>query len=154
MRNYPILIIILLLSIYSCKKRGSALKNPEIAVTGLSQDSVINGDPKDTVLISIRYTMAADAIGNEKEPTQINLTDSRDLTQQSFNFPSEIANNLPDISTPNINGTVTVRLPVAQFMTLRPTRPDGDTVFYKISLKDKNGAQSNTVETPFIYILP
>lgn len=154
MKLYPILIIILLFSVFSCKKRGSALKAPEIAFAGFSHDSVFNGDPKDTVLISLRYTMAADAIGNKTQPTQVYLKDSRDQTEQPFSFPEEIANNLPDLSTPNINGTITLRLPVTQFMTLRPSRPNGDTLHYNIYMKDKTGTQSNTIETPFIYILP
>lgn len=152
MRTYSILIIMLLITISSCKKSGKALEEPEIIFTGISHDRIANSSIKDTVIINLRYSMAIDAVGDENNPTQVYFQDSRDQTSQPTRFPVEVSNNLPEGEV-NMSGNITLRLP-GIFFTLRPTRPNGDTLHYNIYLEDKDNVKSNTVETPDIYILP
>ena len=158
MKIYPILFLALLLSAYSCKKEGASIDKPELAFVSLSPDKVISGYDKDTVLISLRYTMAINAIGNATSPTEVILKDSREPTiEERLPFPEEIAedqpDNLPDGKN-NISGTITLRLPAARYLVLRPDRPDGDTLRYTIFLEDKNGTRSDSLISPEVFIFP
>lgn len=154
MKKYTLLFIINLLAFAACKKTESSKEKPEIVFAGLSHDVVTSGDIKDTLLISLRYTIAASAVGTDTTAPQIYFKDSRDQTVAFQPFPAEVANNLPDEDL-NISGNITLRLNVGQHFVLRPDRPEGDTVQYDIYLKDmKKGIESNHITTPNIYITP
>jgi hypothetical protein len=158
MKKYTLLSIIILLALGACKKDGPAKQKPEIAFMGLSHNTVINGDIKDTLLINLRYTMAVSGIGNIGDTafTQVHIIDSRDCiggNQAPFLFPDDVYQNLPDDKM-NVSGTITLRLHAANFLLLCPDKPNGDTLRYEIYLKDKNGVESNRVTTSDIYITP
>lgn len=154
MKKYTILFIMAVISFAACKKAEKAKEKPELAFTGLSHNKVVNGDPKDTVLISLRYTIATSAVGVDSNAPTIYYKDSRD-TQSVLSqpFPSEVADNLPEADV-NIRGTITLRLNGANYFVLRPDRPNGDTLRYEIYLKGKDGVESNKITTPDIYIEP
>ncbi len=158
MKKYTLLFIISFMALAACKKGGPAKEKPEIAFMGLSHNTVVNGDIKDTLLISLRYTMAASGIGNTGDTlfTQVHIIDSRDCVggnQPPFMFPDDVTQNLPDDEM-NVSGNITLRLHAANFLVLCPDRPNGDTLRYEIYLKDKNGVESNRVTTSDIYIIP
>lgn len=154
MKKYSILLSILILGFYSCSKDSKApLDEPEIVFTGISHDQIVNGSPQDTVLINLRYTMAVDAVGTKNDPTQVVLSDSRDQSNQSLTFPIEMQDNLPEGAS-NVSGNITITLPGNLFFIARPTKPDGDTLYYSIYIEDKDNIQSNIVTTPEIIILP
>lgn len=152
MKKYLILFIALIFVTAACKKAQKPFDKPAIVFAGISKDMVIDRNIKDTVLINLRYTMAAAAVGSSFE-TVVYLKDSRDQNLQPFSFPDEVGNNLPDGET-NISGQITVQLFADRVFALRPDRPNGDTLHYDIYLEDKDGNQSNIIVTPDIYILP
>lgn len=154
MKKYTLLFFIILTALAACKKTGPAKEKPELAFKGLSKNTVINGDLKDTVLISLRYTIAASEVGKDSTAPYIAFKDSRDLNAINRQyFPNDIANNLPDVDL-NVSGTITIRLNAGNFFVLRPDRPDGDTLHYEMYLVGKNGTESAKITTPDIYILP
>lgn len=153
MKKYTLLFIVMIAAFAACKKTSPAKEKPELAFAGLSHDKVINGDLKDTLLISLRYTIATSAVGVDTSAPTIYFKDSRDETVNFQPFPNEIADNLPDVDL-NISGAITLRLNAGNFFVLRPDRPEGDTLQYEIYLKGKDGVESNKVTTPNIYILP
>lgn len=153
MKKYTLLFIIALSAFAACKKTGPAKEKPEIAFAGLSHNTVVNGDLKDTLLINLRYTIAVSAVGVDTNAPTIYYKDSRDQAVNPQPFPNEVANNLPEADV-NISGSITLRLSAANYFVLRPDRPDGDTVTYEIYLKGKDGVESNRITTPEIYIVP
>lgn len=154
MRKHPILLLILLITVAACKKSDVAIEKPDLDFVTLSPATVNSGNLKDTVLISLRYTIAASGIGAGATPTEVFFKDSRDSNSLNrLPFPDDLAGNLPE-SEQNISGAITVKIPASLYLVLRPDRPDGDTLRYEMYLRDKNGVQSNKITTPDIYILP
>ncbi|HEY9177573.1 MAG TPA: hypothetical protein VIN07_07780 [Flavipsychrobacter sp.] len=158
MKKYTLLFIIILTAFAACKKAEKAKEKPEIAFAGLSHNTVVNGDTKDTLLINLRYTIAAAAVGTlgDSAYTQVHIIDKRDCVvgnQPPILFPDEVEQNLPE-GEANVSGNITLRLPAANFFVLCPDRPNGDTVTYEIYLKGKNGVESNKITVPEIYIVP
>lgn len=153
MKRYPIFFFIILLAVCSCKKAGKPLEKPEIVFRALSHNTVVSGNAKDTVIISLRYSIAAANIGAGDTIVKVFGIDKRDDFQSIFPFPNEIDGTLTEEDV-NISGNLTVKLSANQFFTLRPDHPNGDTLRYEIHLKDKNGVESNRVTTPDIYIVP
>lgn len=154
MKKYPILILILLASATACKKPEDALEKPEIAFISMSPSVVASGNLKDTVLISLRYSIASSGIGLGPTPTEIYFKDSRDSNSLNrLPFPDEVSAELPETEN-NIRGNISVKIPASLYLVLRPERPDGDTVRYQMYLRDKNGLESNKITTPDIYIMP
>lgn len=153
MKKYTILFIMVVISFAACKKAEKAKEKPELAFAGLSHDKVMNGDLKDTVLISLRYTIAASQVGQDSTAPYIAFKDSRDQTVNRQYFPNDIAQNLPDADM-NISGAITIRLNAGNYFVLRPDRPEGDTLRYEMYLVGKDGVESNKITTPDIYIEP
>ncbi len=153
MKKYTLLFIIILTAFAACKKTGPAKEKPELAFVSLSHNAVTNGDLKDTVLISLRYTIAASDVGKDSTAPYIAFKDSRDQTVNRQYFPNEIADNLPETDL-NVSGAITIRLNAGNYFVLRPDRPEGDTLQYEMYLVGKNGVESNRITTSDIYILP
>lgn len=158
MKIYPILLFVLFIGATSCKKGGAAVDKPEITFVSLTPNIVKSGFDKDTVLISLRYTIAAEVIGNITNPTEVILKDSREPTLEArLPFPDDISDEKPD-NLPegknNLSGTITLKLLASTSLVLRPDRPDGDTLRYTIFLEDKNGVRSDSIITPEIFIMP
>ena len=154
MKKYTILFIASILVFAACKKSVAQLEEPSIAFKSISKHLVKDRDSEDTVIINLRYTMAASALGVGTEPSIVYLKDSRfDDVQTSYPFPDETIQKLPE-GEPNISGDITLKLNVGTFFALRPDRPDGDTLQFEIYMEDKNFVKSNTVNTPDIYIVP
>lgn len=157
MKKYAVLFIVCLIGVYSCKKASKAKVKPELAFMGFSHDTVANGNPKDTVLVNFRYTMAAKKVGSGDKITQLHIKDSRIGPLSPYLFPDEVSQNIPDELLDgdlNINGTLTLRLPASLYFIMRPDRPDVDTVSYEFYLKDKDGTESDKVTSSDILILP
>lgn len=154
MKKYLILAGTLLIAATACNKDKKAMDKPQISITSIAPNTVKNGSPADTVIISFKYAMAASAVGTASQPTKLILNDNRDtaliLTEP---FPEDMYTNLPDGEI-NIEGTLTMKLPAINYLVLRPDRPDGDTLKYTIYLSDKDGIQSNRVVSDNIYIVP
>lgn len=151
MKNYSIVFILLLILIVSCGKKDAPVKRPEIRLVSVSPMSVKNGEPKDTLLISLQYNMAAEGIAQ----SQVFFKDSRneDAPIAQF-FPEDMTKkNLPQGQV-NLSGTILLRIPASQYLVLRPSHPDGDTLKYKIFVTDHKNNTSDTLVTPDIYILP
>lgn len=154
MKKYTLLFVLCLIAFASCKKRTAEKEKPELVFAGLSHDKVHSGDPKDTLIINLRYTIAAAAVGTQETAPVIFFKDKRDQTITPMPFSDEVASKLPDGEL-NISGNITLKLNVGNFLVLRPDRPNGDTTQYEIYLKDrKKGIESNHVTTSDIYILP
>lgn len=153
MKKYSLLFAIIITALAACKKTDSAKDKPELAFAGLSHDKVVNGDLKDTVIISLRYTIAASQVGQDSTAPYIAFKDSRDQTVNRQYFPNDIAQNLPDADL-NISGAITIRLNAGNYFVLRPDRPEGDTLRYEMYLVGKDGVESNKITTPDIYIQP
>lgn len=153
MKKYALLFIIMIPAFSACKKAGKAKEKPEVAFSGFSHNTVVNGDLKDTVLINLRYTIAAAAVGFDTSAPVVYFKDSRDQTVNSQYFPNDVADNLPE-TDPNISGAITLRLSAANYFVMRPDRPNGDTLRYEIYIRGKDGVESNKITTPDIYIIP
>lgn len=152
-----LLISLLPLSFSNCRNNEKPLDAPEITLTGISHDQVISGDVQDTLFIGLRYRMKVRNVANDTAVARVILRDSRDQTNQRFSYPDELKVDISDeidAGKTNISGTITLRLTVGNFLVLRPTRPNGDTMRYEIFLEDIEGNTSNIIETQDIYILP
>lgn len=153
MKLYWLFLALFVLSVYSCKKSKKAVDKPELIFTGFSHETIKNGDPEDTLLINLRYTVALNNLGSKDTPTSVYYRDSRDINVQPINFPNDIYAEASSFEGSNIRGNVTLRLQTAN-ITLRPDRPNGDTLQYIMYLQDKYGNKSDTVVTSNLYIVP
>jgi hypothetical protein len=155
MKKYLILSGALIIAASACNKDKEAIKKPQISLKSMSPNTVVTGAPGDTVFIELGYAMAADGIGiPDQGGATLILEDSRDTSLVIREpFPADMVGNLPEGEI-NISGTLTMKLPAISYLILEPDRPDGDTLKYTIYLKDKNGVESNRIETSDIFILP
>ena len=106
MKKYTILFIASILVFAACKKSVAQLEEPSIAFKSISKHLVKDRDSEDTVIINLRYTMAASALGVGTEPSIVYLKDSRfDDVQTSYPFPDETIQKLPDYKKIKPGGT-------------------------------------------------
>ena len=93
-------------------------------------------------------------LGNDpyKKEFDVFLKDSRDHNETGFPFP-DIPNELKNASN-GITAFATVKINAGLFLQLRQDRPDGDTLYYEVYIKDRAGNMSNKLSTPLIYIAP
>lgn len=137
----------------SCEKENAKSKNPTIALTGISVDSVASGSSSDAVLVSFNFADGDGDLGNKASSGNFDIytIDSRDSEKVNYFFPQK----MPDVIDPTqgVEGSCFLNLEAA-FILLRPTRPLRDTVRYTIYIKDRAGNESNRIVTPDIYITP
>lgn len=155
MKQVPILIVLLLVSITSCKKDEGTSQAPELIFQSMEPNTVVSGSLSDTVVITMKYSIEREYIwkGFDTSSSDIFLKDSRDSTVNPDYLP-EIDESKLDKTKKIVTGTITYKIDAAKYLLLRPTRPNGDTLTYDIYVKDKMGRNSNTIITPPIYILP
>lgn len=151
-----ILLTILVITAVACNKnKTEPIEKPLINFVSMTPNVVQNGSFKDTVIINLKYAMAASGVQSKTDTNEAEVLfiDSREAIVGRQAFPQDMAGNLPD-GQKEIKGDITLRLPAILYMILRADRPDGDTLFYKIVLKDKDNTISDTITTPEIYIVP
>lgn len=153
MKTYSILLFTVIFFAFGCKK-NKPLEEPVLVLRNISNTTVQNGSSKDTVLINLKYEIATQALGSIDNPTTVVLRDSRDQTDITYSLPQDIYDNIPDPTQNNIEGQITLKLPATLYLVLTPSKPDGDTLQYKITMLDKDSVASNTVTTENIYIVP
>lgn len=153
MKNFLLLFAVLLVILTSCKKPTQALTAPEISFTGISDTQVFASNVEDSfLLITLRYTIATSALGDDENPTRIIIQESRENFNQPISYPTELMTAYSDDNQDvNISGEISLFQPTHPLI-VRPTRPNGDTTHFIIYLEDKDGKQSNIVRTPDIYL--
>lgn len=155
MKLYSFLFIAaIVIAAAACKKTENGNPIPVIAYGGMSKDSVISGS-KDT--LSIKFTLTdgdGDVRYEQDSMFEIYLKDSRSTTgvEMGFKMPEIPAGVIKDGESVDMHCVVNVS--VSDFLLLRPSRPQGDTLSYDIYFKDKAGHKSNTITTHPIYIYP
>lgn len=153
MKTYSILLFAIVFAL-SCNKGQKPLEKPEISFRGISHQTIKNADDDDNLIINLIYTMATESLGTKDTATKVILVDSRDtVSNQQYPFPTEIYDNVPDPTQNNISGAITVIVP-NNYFTLSPDKPNGDTLQFRVFLKDKDGIESNSVYTDSIYVVP
>lgn len=155
MKKYLILSGALIIAASACNKDKEALKKPQISLKSMSPNTVASGAPGDTVFIELGYAMAADGVGiPDQDGATLVFEDSRDTSLRiNEPFPADMVGKLPDGEI-NISGTMTMKIPAVRYLVMEPNKPLGDTLKYTIYLKDKNGVESNRIETSDIFIVP
>jgi hypothetical protein len=151
------LLIVLLFSIIgftACQKENAGNTPPSITDLTISPNMVNNGDPRDTVFVTFKVMDRNGDLGNDpyKKQFDVFLKDSRDHNETGFPFP-EIPADLKDASK-GITAFATVKINAGLFLQLRQDRPEGDTLYYELYVKDRAGNMSNKLSTPLIYITP
>ena len=156
MKWYSIILFVFAIAFVACKKTNNPPSKPEIAFLELSQNTVRNGHPKDTVNILLRYTINGSKLKIKDDPinSTIYYIDSRfDTTITEIPFPADIEVR-KDEEDKTISGSITLSFEASRHLVMRPDRPDGDTLRYEIYMKDIEGTESNRVKTDNIFIIP
>lgn len=153
-RHLLIIILVSLIGFAACKKENAASAPPNISDLAVSPNIVRSGDSKDTVFVTFKVSDNNGDLGNDpyKKEFDVFLKDSRDNNETGFPFP-EIPSELKDASK-GITAFVTIKINAGLFLQLRQDRPDGDTLYYELYVKDRAGNMSNKLSSPLIYIAP
>jgi hypothetical protein len=155
MKYFLALSAFAIIGLSACKKDGSNGKNPpSISFVGMTPNTVLSGNPKDTVFISFKVADKDGDLGiDDNTGYDIYIKDSRDNSApQGLAFPS-----LPKEITEDkqgIKALCTIRIYASLFLIKRndPIHAKEDTLTYEIYVKDKASHESNRITTPPIYI--
>ncbi|RYD57176.1 MAG: hypothetical protein EOP56_10275 [Sphingobacteriales bacterium] len=153
-RHLLIIALFALLGFAACQKDEAGNTPPSIDNLVASPNTVRNGDPRDTVYVTFKVTDQNGDLGNDpyKKEFDVYLKDSRDGNETGFPFP-EIPKDLQD-ARKGITAFATIKINAGLFLQLRQDRPDGDTMYYEVYVKDRAGNISNKLSTQLIYITP
>jgi hypothetical protein len=153
-RHLLIIILVSIVGMTACQKDKAADTPPSIMDLSISPNTVRNGDARDTVFVTFKVMDRNGDLGNDpyKKQFDVFLKDSRDHNETGFPFP-EIPKDLKE-SGKGITAYATVKINAGLFLQLRQDRPEGDTLYYEVYVKDQAGNMSNKLSTPLIYIAP
>ena len=159
--KYTIIPFLALLFILSCTKPPDYPDEPVIKFNRLSKNTVKAGlSSADSLLITFDFTDGDGNIGNENNEVNVQFKDLRDnsefLTFSVPFIPVQGANN-------GISGEISIILELGSPICC--ITPEGigncfapflisrDTVVYEIYIEDRDGNQSNTIQTDPIFLL-
>ena len=149
-------LLLLCCAIPACKKAGGTSPIPHIEFLGLQRDTVAPGSIKDTVYLAFHFTDGDGDLGNPPQSGKYDvfLKDSRDsaFAIQQYFFP-----DIPDDAIDPIDGLKGDGIIAIRGVTI-PLRADtlhvrhGDTLTYRMWVKDRADHSSDTITTTPIYI--
>lgn len=158
MKKLSILICILLLGVYSCKKETTDYPNePQIYYLSTNPNQIQVTNPNEYITIQFRFTDGDQDLAddpNESDST-IFIKDSRDtgMLDYTYTYPMPyIAKNLrPD---GGLEGVVTLHLSNAYFSPRdsQHLALGKDTMVWFIHIMDNAGQKSNTIQSDTIYL--
>lgn len=153
-RHLLVVILFSIIGLAACQKEKAGNTPPSISDLAISPNTVNNGDARDTVFVTFKVTDRNGDLGNDpyKKQFDVFLKDSRDHNETGFPFP-EIPKDIQS-SGKGITAFATVKINAGLFLQLRQDRPEGDTLYYEVYVKDRAGNMSNKLSTPLIYITP
>ncbi|MBS1771863.1 MAG: hypothetical protein JST82_03315 [Bacteroidetes bacterium] len=147
-----LLAVVVTVCAVACKRKTHRGVVPFLEFNSLTPNTVQDKSVKDTVFISFDITDGDGDLGVGLSDRDIYLIDSRSSQPWQLNLPDIPSDSYnPEIG---ISATCVIKLDAVKFLNMRPDHPNGDTLKYKICVKDKAGHVSDTIQTPPIYITP
>ncbi|MBS1616796.1 MAG: hypothetical protein JST06_11840 [Bacteroidetes bacterium] len=155
----PLFLLLCFIGVWACKTNTNPV-TPSISFISLYPDSVHSGSFKDTAYLSFGFTDGDGDLGND--PTSGNydvfLKDTRD-TGTNFSILRYFFPPIPDGARDPIKGLEgkgTIAIQGIYINTRQDTlhRLHGDTVSWRMWVKDRAGHTSDTIQTTSLIILP
>ncbi len=143
--------------IFSCKKSSNS-PIPFLSLIRLSPDTVKIGTLTDTVYVTFHFSDGDGDLGNDpaRGEYDIYMADNRgaDLDTLRFLFPEIPADAIDPVDGIKGEGSLAVGGSLIRLRSDTLHQNNGDTVRYRMWIRDRAGNNSNLVDLPPVYIRP